>query len=239
MSSAVEAWYWLIILTCIVFVLVNLLFSLISYWDDSPFKNTTKSELLQEEDDLECGPCGGSRSKNDSRSEKPIGSRVNRGNAIEGKHIFGQFKEPFNVQKCLGYLSNYLLDNVGFSAVEVEEFIDDLSKRWMFVDRDESGMCTVLDLRQAVWESDPECADRPLPDGPLPNAQQDIVDEILEGVKIGSRSAFTFWDLANHVHEDREVKDMCFPVPRQGWAYADFGCIVKIMTQYTQTEQSN
>jgi hypothetical protein len=169
--------------------------------------------------DLEAGY--GYKESDDMDSEETSDSEVNQGNPLEGKRIFGAFKEPFNLQKCLGYISNYLEDTGDFNENEVEEFIDDLSKRWMFVDSDETGLCSVQELRLAVWESDPESANRLLPDGPLPKAQQDIVDEILEGVKIGGRNAFTFWDLAIHVYEDREVDGISFIVPRQGWAYAD------------------
>lgn len=104
--------------------------------------------------------------------------------------------------------------------LDVEDFIGELEQRWCLLDADQSGLVTIQELREAVWNREPDNKGTKCPtSGKLPKALQDVVDEICTGT--GQHEVISFWDFVSFVISDREARDdIQINRPADSWAYA-------------------
>jgi hypothetical protein len=129
----------------------------------------------------------------------------------------------FDFDKCMAYVTKYLFAwkkenpvSPGNPQLDVEEYVAELEARWRLIDEDLVGVVSADDLRAAVWNNDADYENMPMPDGPLPQSLQDIVDDILDGVGLGAGAGsdtFTFWTFVNYLLRDADGIDYGIVMP--------------------------
>lgn len=127
----------------------------------------------------------------------------------------------FDFDKCLAYTTKYLYawkkENPAAGDVpelDVEEYIAELEARWRLIDEQCVGGVTRNQLREAVWHNDADYEGQPMPEGPLPEALQDIVDDIISGIGMQDNcNTFSFWEFANYLLRDADGIDYGVIVP--------------------------
>jgi hypothetical protein len=129
----------------------------------------------------------------------------------------------FDFNKCMAYVTKYLFAwkkenpvSPGNPQLDVEEYVAELEARWRLIDEELVGVVSADDLRAAVWNNDADYEGMPMPDGPLPQSLQDIVDDILDGVGLQEpygTDTFTFWTFVNYLLRDADGIDYGIVMP--------------------------